>query len=214
MEKLFFRSISDVLGQAAKLREIFEAGGKILLSDISCFVVAVLPFSKNTLKETFDLLQEFSGGNYNIAPYIMLSEELFLPRFVFVTEYEKVIFELLKNSGVNAVLLLKPTFQFPHFVLKNRKIGVKVPDAEIKNILRVLGGVALCFPAIKNGVPVSNPELVDFADVVVQIKNFAPARLPTYVEVIENYVVKVVSEGFLSKNEFQEKLSPLGFRIV
>jgi hypothetical protein len=214
MEKIFFRSINDVLGQASKLREIFEGGGKILLSDISCFVVAVLPFSKNAVKETFDLLQEFSGGNYNIAPYIVISEELFLPRFVFATEYEKVIFELLKNSGVNAVLLLKPTFQFPHFVLKNRKIGVKFPDAETKNVLRVLGGVALCFPAIKNGVPVSNPELVDFVDVVIQIKNFSPARLPTYIEVIENYVVKVVSEGFLSKNEFHEKLAPLGFRVV
>jgi hypothetical protein len=76
--------------------------------------------------------------------------------------------------------------------LKNRKIGVKSPDPEIKNVLRVLGGVVLCFPAIKNGVPVSNPELVDFVEVVIQIKNFAPARLPTYIEVIENYVVKKV----------------------
>ncbi len=213
-DKLFFRSINDVLSNASKIREVFESGGKILLSDSTCFVVSVLPFSRNAIKETFSLLQEFSGGEYNIAPYIMFSEELFLPRFVFATEYEKVILGLLKNSGMNAVLLLRPTFNFPHFVLKNRKIGVKFADLEIKNVLKILGGISLCFPCVRKGLAISDPEVVDFADAIIHIKNFSPPRIPTYIEVIENYVVKVVSEGFSSKSEFQERLAPLGFRVV
>ncbi len=144
----------------------------------------------------------------------MFSEELFLPRFVFATEYEKVVLRLLKDSEINAVLLLRPTFNFPHFVLKNRKIGVKFAISQIKDVLKILGGVSICFPCIRNGMPISDPNTVYFVDAVIHIKSFSPPRIPTYIEFIENYVVKVVSEGFLSKNEFQERLAPLGFRIV
>lgn len=211
-DALIIKNQNQLLSNAIKIKEAWEEGKKIAIRDKSIFVICVSPFNKKAVENTIDFVQKESGGRYYLYPYL-ISDERFIQKFAFLpSPYEKFLIDITKIE--NLVVFVRPIFNFHPRILLNGKIATKLAQKDDK-FIKILGGVTLAFPYIKNGTPVFYSSHVELGDIIVDINpessSFKP---PSYIEITEGYVVKFIFEGEINRYDFKNKFEMFGLKVI
>jgi|GEM_PF-964793 hypothetical protein len=211
-EILLIKNQSELFATASKIKEAWEEGKPIVARDKSIFTLCVSPFNRKTVENAIELMFKEAGKKYYLYPYI-ISDEKFVERFVFIA-YPSERFFLNITKTENLIMLVKAVFNFHPKLLFNGKIGVRLAD-ENNKLIKILGGITLAFPYIKNGAPVFHSSHVGLGNIIVDINpessSFKP---PSYIEITEGYVIKFIFEGEISRYDFKSRFEMFGFKVI
>lgn len=235
-------SPSELSGNAEKIRESFEKGGIIIFPDSSVFVCGVLPFSKSAVERCSKTVLGISKTAYHSpAPYILVRNANIAMRFGFFSEQEKFIMSMLWRYPV--VMMVRSGFHLPHKLIYSGKIGIKLSSSPLTDqILSICGGVMGSFPISNGGRPVkyigdamrfieffgdndffilAKPEYIgdvkgeeEGEENKKEISHEFRVDFPTYIELSENFGVRVIFEGAVQKKDISEMLGKFGFKVV
>ncbi|GBD03703.1 hypothetical protein HRbin19_01000 [bacterium HR19] len=211
-EILVIKNQNELFMSANKIKEAWEEGKPIIARDKSIFTLYASPFNRKAVESTIELTLKQSEKKYYLYPYI-ISDEKFVEKFVYIA-YPSERFFLNLTKTENLIMLAKAFFNFHPKLLLNGKIGVKLAD-ENNKLIKIIGGITLAFPYIKNGTPVFHSSQIEIGDIIVDISpELSSFKPPSYIEITEGYVVKFIFEGEISRYDFKNKFEVFGLKVI